>query len=43
MIYITTYPGSGAHAFNAAQTALHTLRERIHVLRKRQQDVPRPP
>jgi len=27
---ITTYPPSGAHAFNAAWTALHTLRERIH-------------
>jgi hypothetical protein len=35
MIYITTYPLSGACAFNAIQTALHTLRERIHVLKKR--------
>jgi hypothetical protein len=32
--YITTYPPSGAHVFNAAWTALHTLQERIHVLRK---------
>ena len=29
-LYITTYPPSGARAFNAARTALHTLRERIH-------------
>jgi hypothetical protein len=34
MTYITTYPPSGTHAFNAAWTALHTLQERIHVLRK---------
>jgi hypothetical protein len=43
MAYITTYPPSGARAFNAAQTTLHTLRERIHVLRKRPQDIPRSP
>jgi hypothetical protein len=29
--YITTYPPSGAHAFNVAWTTLHMLRERIHV------------
>ena len=27
---ITTYPPSGAHAFSATWTALHTLRERSH-------------
>jgi hypothetical protein len=43
MAYITTYPPSGAHAFNTAWTALHTLRERIHVLQKRPQDIPRSP
>jgi hypothetical protein len=43
MTYIITYPPSGARAFNAARTALHTLREHIHVLRKRLQDVPRSP
>jgi hypothetical protein len=43
MAYITTYPPSGVHAFNAAWTALHMLRERIHVLRKRPQDIPRSP
>jgi hypothetical protein len=43
MTYITTYPPSGVRAFNVAQTALHTLRERIHVLRKRPQDIPRSP
>jgi hypothetical protein len=43
MIYITTYPPSGAHAFNAAWIALHTLRECIHVLRKWPQDIPRSP
>jgi hypothetical protein len=32
MVYIIIYPSSGAHAFNAARTALHTLQERIHVL-----------
>jgi hypothetical protein len=25
MVYITTYPPSGAHAFNATWTVLHTL------------------
>jgi hypothetical protein len=40
MTYITIYPPSGAHAFNAAWTALHTLQERIQVLRKWPQDVP---
>jgi hypothetical protein len=25
MTYITTYPSSGARAFNVARTALHTL------------------
>jgi hypothetical protein len=39
--YITTYPPSGTRAFNAARTTLHTLRERIHVLRKIPQDIPR--
>jgi hypothetical protein len=34
MTYITTYPPSGVHAFNATWTALHTLQERIHILRK---------
>jgi hypothetical protein len=34
MTYITTYPPSGAHAFNAAWTMLHTLQERIYTLRK---------
>jgi hypothetical protein len=43
MTYITTYPSSGAHAFNAARTVLHMLRERIHILRKRPQDIPRSP
>jgi hypothetical protein len=37
--YITTYPTSGAHAFNAAWIVLHTLQERIHVLRKWPQDI----
>jgi hypothetical protein len=41
MTYITTYPPSDTHAFNAAQTVLHTLRECIHILRKRPQDIPR--
>jgi hypothetical protein len=39
--YITTYPPSSARAFNVARTTLHMLRERIHVLRKRPQDIPR--
>jgi hypothetical protein len=43
MTYITTYPPSGAYAFNVAWTALHTLQERIHVLRKWPQDNPRSP
>jgi hypothetical protein len=34
MSYITTYPPSGTHTFNAAWTALHTLQEHIHALRK---------
>jgi hypothetical protein len=34
MTYITTYPSSDAHAFNAAWTVLHMLQERIHVLQK---------
>jgi hypothetical protein len=34
MTYITTYPPSGIHAFNAAWTMLYILQERIHVLRK---------
>jgi hypothetical protein len=41
MTYIITYPSSGIRAFNAARTALHTLREHIHVLNKRPQDNPR--
>jgi hypothetical protein len=41
--YIATYPPSDAHVFNATWTALHTLQERIHVLRKWPQDVPRSP
>jgi hypothetical protein len=40
---ITTYPLSGACAFNTAWTKLHTLRERIHVFRKRPQNIPRSP
>jgi hypothetical protein len=43
MTYITTYLPSGARAFNAARTTLHTLRERIHVLMKRPQYIPRSP
>jgi hypothetical protein len=43
MTYITTYPPSGARVFKAARIVLHMLRERIHVLRKRPQDIPRPP
>jgi hypothetical protein len=41
MTYITTYPSSGAHAFNTARTTLYTLRERIHVLQKWPQDITR--
>jgi hypothetical protein len=41
MTYIITYPSSSVRVFNAAQIALHMLRERIHVLRKRPQDIPR--
>jgi hypothetical protein len=41
MTYITTYPPNGPHAFNAVWTALHTLQERIHDLRKWLQDIPR--
>jgi hypothetical protein len=41
MIYITTYPPSGIRVFNDARTALHTLRERIHILRKIPQEIPR--
>jgi hypothetical protein len=37
--YIIIYPPSGACAFNAVRTTLHILRERIHVLRKRPQDI----
>jgi hypothetical protein len=40
MTYITTYPPSGAHAFNAAWTALHTSQGHIHVLWKWPQDIP---
>jgi hypothetical protein len=43
MTYITTYPPSGAHVFDVARTVLHTLRERIHVLSKRQHDIPMSP
>jgi hypothetical protein len=43
MSYITTYPPSGAHAFNAAWIALHTLHELIHALRKSPYDIPRSP
>jgi hypothetical protein len=43
MAYITTYPPSGAHAFNVVWTMLYTLQERIHVLQKWPQDIPRPP
>jgi hypothetical protein len=43
MTYIITYPLSGAHAFNAARTSLYMLRECIHILRKRPQDIPRSP
>jgi hypothetical protein len=43
MTYMTTYPPSGAHAFNAAWTVLHTLQEHIRVLHKWPQDIPRSP
>jgi hypothetical protein len=43
MTYITNYPPSDADAFNAARPTLHTLQERIHVLRKWPQDIPRSP
>jgi hypothetical protein len=39
--YIITYLPSGIRAFNVAWTALYTLWEHIHVLRKRPQDIPR--
>jgi hypothetical protein len=32
--HIITYPLSGTHVFNAAWAALHTLQERIHIVRK---------
>jgi hypothetical protein len=41
MTYIITYPLSDAYVFNAVRTTLYTLRERIHVLRKWPQDIPR--
>jgi hypothetical protein len=41
MTYITTYPPSGTHRFNAAWTVLHTLQEHIHVLWKLPQDIPK--
>jgi hypothetical protein len=40
MTYITTYPPSDVHAFNDVRTTLHTLQKRIHILRKRPQDIP---
>jgi hypothetical protein len=43
MIYNTTYAPSDARVFNVAQTSLHMLQERIHVLRKRPQDISRSP
>jgi hypothetical protein len=39
--YIITYPPSGTNAFNTELTSLHMIRERIHVLRKRPQDISR--
>jgi hypothetical protein len=36
MSYITTYLPSGVYVFNIARASLHTLRECIHVLQKRQ-------
>jgi hypothetical protein len=41
MIYITTYPPSGAHSFNVAWTVPHTLQEHIDILRKRPQGIPK--
>jgi hypothetical protein len=41
--YITTYPPSDTRAFNATRTTLHMSQKRIHVLRKRSQDIPRSP
>jgi hypothetical protein len=38
--YISIYPPSGSHAFNASWTTLYTLRECIHVLHKQPQDIP---
>jgi hypothetical protein len=32
VIYIATYPPSGAHRFNDAWTMLYTLREHINIL-----------
>jgi hypothetical protein len=43
LTYITTYPSSGTHVFNDAWTTLHMLQERIHILRKWPQDIPRYP
>jgi hypothetical protein len=43
MTYITTYPPRGTHVFDAARIILHTLRECIHILRMRPQDIPRSP
>jgi hypothetical protein len=43
MTYIPIYPPIEARTFNTTQIALHTLRERIHVLRKRPQDIHRSP
>jgi hypothetical protein len=42
-IYIATYPPSDVHVFNVVWTSLHMLWERIHVLQKWPQDIPRPP
>jgi hypothetical protein len=39
MTYITLYPLRDARAFKAARTTLHMLREHIHILRKRPQDI----
>jgi hypothetical protein len=43
MTYIATYPPSGTHMFNVVWTAQHMLQERIHVLQKWPQDIPRSP
>jgi hypothetical protein len=43
MTYIATYPLSGTCVFNIVRTTMHTLREHIQVLQKRQQDIPRSP